>query len=672
MKLSSFSLDSLFEIFIFETSQLMEQLERSVISGESNRDFPPMLIDDIMRCMHTVKGSAAVMEFGHIARLSHALEDLFYYLREHRPVTVDYSAISDLVLEGCDFIKLEIYKLKNGDGAEGEADGLIRKTGEYLDVLKQSAAVEADPQEFIHTYTATVGFASDCEMPNIRAYTLVRRLEEAGYEVRYSPSDMLDNESSAAVIRDQGLTLWIRTEASEDEVRRAIEGTPYLKSFVLSACPLEEWTPEMAAAFGIYAASRTAGPEFIKETAPLRSPGSLSAGQHSMISVQVAKLDRLMDLVGELVVSEAMVTQHPELQDLSLDQFAKASRQLRKITGEIQDTVMSIRMVPLAATFHKMGRIVRDMSQQMGKEMLLKLEGEETEVDKNLIEHISDPLMHLIRNAADHGIEYPAERELRRKQSAGTITLGARHVGNEVHVIVRDDGQGLDRNKLLEQAAANGVLPEAAGDMTDREVFALIFLPGFSTKEQVTEYSGRGVGMDVVMRNIQAVGGTIVVDSEPDKGTMITLKLPLTMAIVYGMNIRVGKSRFTLPTVSIRESFRAARADVITDPDGREMLMVRGLCYPVLRLHRFFGIRGDAAEADEGIMVMVESERDTFCLFADELLGEQQVVVKALPEYIRRVKDIQGLGGCTLLGDGSISLILDIAGLTRVFHSREQ
>jgi two-component system chemotaxis sensor kinase CheA len=389
----------------------------------------------------------------------------------------------------------------------------------------------------------------------------------------------------------------------------------------------------------------------------------MSVTTQSIISVSVAKLDKLMDLVGEMVIAEAMVIQNPDLQGLILNNFQKASRQLSKITSEIQDVVMSIRMVPLSATFHKMHRIVRDMNKKLGKDVKLEIIGEDTEVDKNIIEHISDPLMHLVRNALDHGIESAQEREQKGKPGSGTITLEAKNAGSDVLVIVKDDGKGLDKARILKKARENNLLYKNEEDMADREIYNMILLPGFSTKEKVTEFSGRGVGMDVVTKNIETVGGALLVDSVIDKGTLITLKIPLTLAIIDGMTIKVGNSYYTIPTVAIKESFRPKEQDLITDPDGNEMIMVRGQCYPILRLHERFKVKTAITGFTDGIIIMVELEDRRICIFADGLIGQQQVVVKSLPEYIQQLRKIKGLGGCTLLGDGSISLILDVTGL---------
>jgi len=302
------------------------------------------------------------------------------------------------------------------------------------------------------------------------------------------------------------------------------------------------------------------------------------------------------------------------------------------------------------------------MSKKLNKDVHLEIVGEETEVDKNIIEHITDPLMHLVRNAVDHGIETPEERELMGKSKEGKLILEAKNVGNDVHIIVKDDGKGIDKKKVLEKAKENGLI-DSFENMSDEEIYRLILMPGFSTKDSVTEYSGRGVGMDVVANNIEAIGGKISIESEENHGTQITLKIPLTLAIIDGMNLKVGKSTFTIPTLSIKESFRANKQDIITDPNGNEMIMVRGQCYPVLRLHEYFDVETGVTDFSDGIMIMVSQETKTVCVFADRLLGKQQVVVKSLPQYIKRFNNVKSISGCTLLGDGSISLILDVASI---------
>lgn len=690
--------ESMLELFLFETNQLIEQLEGEIMVGEKEGGFSQTAINEIFRIMHTIKGSASMMMFQNISTIAHSMEDIFYYLRENLPVGIDYSLLSDLVLEGIDFVKVELEKIRNQDEADGNADELLGLQKDFLAKLKgkqpetdtskseqrrNPEPVPMSPSEpepelisYSNAYRAAIFFEEGCEMENIRAFTILRNLKSYTKEIYYYPEDIIENEDSVLYIRKMGFQLLLRCNEPYDRMQDFFHKTIFLKELILEQLEpssdlvklLQEITAigqqeQKTGNFILEDPVKSAGisePGAIAKSQPMRE-ASTGNGQQSIISVSVPKLDKLMDLVGEMVIAEAMVLQNPDLAGLELSNFDKASRQLHKITSEIQDMVMSIRMVPLSTTFHKMHRIIRDMSRKLSKDIELDILGEETEVDKNIIEHISDPLMHLVRNSADHGIEAAQDRLAVGKSNTGTITLEAKNAGSDVLIIVRDDGKGLDRTKLLSKARKQGLLIKNEEDMTDKEVYNLILLPGFSTKEQITEFSGRGVGMDVVAKNIEAVGGSISVDSTAGKGMTVTLKIPLTLAIIDGMNIRVGNSCYTVPTISIRESFRPREEDIFRDPSGNEMILVRGQCYEIRRLHELFRVKSDITRFSEGIFLMVEQEDKRMCLFTDELLGQQQVVVKALPQYIRNFQRIKEFSGCTLLGDGSISLILDIA-----------
>jgi two-component system chemotaxis sensor kinase CheA len=677
-----YSSESMLEMFIFETTQLIEQLEELIMSGEKCSGFTEPEINEIFRIMHTIKGSAAMMMYENISSLAHSIEDLFFFIREQKPQNIDCSALSDLVLESMDFIRVEIEKIKNGDEADGVVTYLNENIKDFLNLLKDTNDLKdikennnrrapAKQKYYISpdirkstaekkTFKAIIQFEEGCEMENIRAFSVVHNLKGISDEISHIPEDIIDNDASSEIIRKEGFVIYLRADISYEMLRELLMQTLFLKE--LELVELDDQS-ELDLIRKSKKTETTDCVEYKTEICADSRAQNCTSAHPAMISVNVQKLDRLMDLVGEMVIAEAMVIQNPDLEGLELNSFQKAARQLNKITGEIQDMVMSIRMVPLSTTFHKMHRIVRDMSKKLGKEAELEIIGEETEVDKNIIEHISDPLMHLVRNAIDHGIETCEERVAKGKPRNGTITLEAKNSGSDVLIIVKDDGKGLDREKIISKALKNGILHKDAESMTDKEIFNLILLPGFSTKDDVSEYSGRGVGMDVVVKNIEAVGGSILIDSIPGEGSSITLKIPLTLAIIDGMTTKVGNSRFTIPTISIRESFRPKENDIITDPDRNEMIMVRGQCYPILRLHEIYRLKTDVMDFTKGILIMVEQDERSVCLFVDELLGQQQVVVKSLPNYIRNYKKINGLAGCTLLGDGSISLILDIAGI---------
>jgi two-component system chemotaxis sensor kinase CheA len=676
------------DMFLFETSQNIEQLETTIISSEKSDSYNQETINEIFRIMHTIKGSAAMMLFHEISTLAHSMEDIFYYLREEKPHNVDCSRLSDLVLEGVDFIKNELQKIRSGDKADGDSSLHITSMKEFLAYIKQGNSsgndhkkAELDCQQHYYTadeimglihgnnaFKATIFFEEGCEMENIRAYTILHNLKEITSSITYQPNDILENDESIQVIREKGFTMYIKTEKSYDEMNHILQKTIFLKE--LDLVQLEN---EDKFELQVSEQSKKQSEQSLLNMSQFKSADKKentevrgNSTNQSIISVNVAKLDKLMDLVGEMVIAEAMVTENPDIKDLELENFQKAARQLHKITSELQDMVMSIRMVPLATTFHKMHRIVRDMNKKLDKDVHLKLIGEETEVDKNIIEHISDPLMHLVRNSIDHGIETTEERTLMGKPKSGRITLEAKNAGSDVLVIVKDDGKGLNKEKILTRARENNLLAKPENEMTDKEVYQLISLPGFSTKDNITEFSGRGVGMDVVLKNIEEIGGSISIDSIEGQGLCITLKIPLTLAIIDGMNVKVGQSRYTIPIISIKESFRPREKDILRDPDGNEMIMVRGQCYPIVRLHEYYNVKTEVTDFTEGILIMVEQDERALCIFCDELLGQQQVVVKALPGYIKNRKKIDGLAGCTLLGDGSISLIIDIGGFFNI------
>ena len=378
------------------------------------------------------------------------------------------------------------------------------------------------------------------------------------------------------------------------------------------------------------------------------------------LRVDLGKLDELMNLVGELVIGEALVTHNPDIENLASERFERAAHNLRRIVSDLQDVAMSVRMVPLSRTFRRMIRLVHDVSAKAGKKVRLELVGEETEVDKTVIEQVGDPLVHLIRNSVDHGLEPPAERLAAGKPETGVVTISAGHEGGEVVIRVTDDGRGLPRDKILDKARKQGLITDDGARMSDEEVYRLIFEPGFSTAEQVTDISGRGVGMDVVKRNLEKIKGRVDVRSTPGKGSVMILRIPLTLAIIDGMLVRVGGTRYTIPLLSIRQSFRPVNGQITKTMDGQELTKVRGELVPVIRMHEFYDNESDVTDLHEGILICVGSDERQVCLFADEILGHHQTVIKAMPGATHAAK---GISGCTILGDGEVSLILDVENL---------
>ena len=696
------------EVFIFETRQFLDQLEQISMGSEGNGGFSEDDVNEIFRAMHTIKGSAAMMMFEEISTLAHSVEDIFYYIRELHPKQVDTTAITDIVLNAVDFMRIEMDSLDAGNNPSMSSKELRDYTKNFLrnmklangddpdiDLRKAKNAQKKQPapkQYYIgaakpeptvaeaaitgvtgskHVYYACIHFEQGCEMEEVRAFGVINNLKDKVDEVHHLPDKILEDDNAAEIIRNEGFRIWFTTDMENSEAKHELDQTIFMEKLDFqeldSTAECEYWPSAMAVAVQAAESSEPIKPpmpevfrpEIAEAPKPARRQPSGGCTESQMITVRVDKLDKLMDLVGELVIAEAMVTQNPDIAGLELDNFQKAARQLHKINGELQDSVMALRMVPLEGTFKKMNRIVRDMTKKLGKKARLVLEGEYTEVDKNINEHISDPLMHIVRNSVDHGIEMPDVRVSNGKPEIGTVVLSAENAGGEVVLKIQDDGGGLNKEKILDRARKNGILTKPEEELTDQELYSFIFAPGFSTKEKVTEFSGRGVGMDVVVSNIKSLGGQVTVDSVYGQGSTTIIKIPLTLAIIEGMSVGVGKSCFSIPISYINRSFRPDAGQIFRDPDGTEMIMVEGKCAPVVRLNQVYGIDNAIEDETNGIILILEAGDQKYAVVADKLLGVQEIVVKPVPKYIQKVMKTTGISGCTLLGDGSISLILD-------------
>lgn len=719
-----FNTEGMLDIYLFENQQLLEQLQEIVLEQKDADCFDEDSINEIFRTMHTIKGSSGIMMFDNITAVSHKLEDVFYYLRESNPDNVPHVKLVEHVLEVEDFISNELEKIRNGDTPDGDSSKIIAKLDKFLDAIKKGPAekdsdsipenVHEEPKQFYIAPVATsasrffkiyITFFPETEMANVHAYKTVYALKEIAEDLLYSPENIISDETSSDIILQEGFRLLLQAQSTEEEIRELI-GVGYdIKQVDIYECKAEEFLrgfdfvetneeqidldstvediesrkQESQQEEGEEAGNEKK-PEKKPESKPIapgdfviksREPGKQkklardkAKEKTSFISVSVSKMDQLMELIGELVISESVVLQNPDLKvpGLNLNNFNKAAVQMSKISTDLQNVIMSMRMVPLTNTFQKMNRIVFDVSRKLGKDIELRTIGEQTEVDKNIIEHISDPLMHLVRNSVDHGIESAEERIDSGKPEKGKVILSARTEAGKVWISVEDDGKGLDREKILAKARSQGLLDENKPEeaYTDKEVYQLITLPGFSTNEQVTEYSGRGVGMDVVVQNIQSIGGTLDIESTPGVGSIMSLKIPLTLAIIDGIVMETGTSSFVMETGVIKQFVRVREDMMIHEPNGDEYVMIRGECYPVIRLGDWYGLKNYQTDVENGIMMILEVEDKKICLFVDKLVGEQEIVVKPIPSYIKKVK---GLSGCTQLGDGSIALILDPGGL---------
>ena len=788
-------MEAMADMYVFETTSLLEQLDQILMKTENESGFGEEEINEIFRTMHTIKGSSAMMGLENMSKLAHAIEDMFYIIRENNPVISSPEELYDLIFAASDLMKAEIELIGEDEYTPTDFSDQMNKIEAFVAVLKgESAAPEASaasapasaPQtaeaavvegagdtivkvffeedckmenlraslvvnritelcskldyipsdietnsetaktiisngfeihfrpkknktidEILDTIqntpnvskcdlicrgstgddaadenisTVCVHFDDDCKMENLRAALVINNIKDVCENVTYEPADIEENSESSKVIVEQGFIVHFDADKTAAVVQ-AIENTPSVKLYEFvedhsqqaapaapaAAAPAAPAAASSPAAPAAAAAPKPAAPKPAaapKPTADNASHAKSSTGgsKQSLISVNLNKLDTLLDLVGEIVITEAMVTSNPDLNGLKLDNFQKAARQLRKLNEELQDAVISIRMVPLSGAFNKMTRIVRDMKVKLNKDVDLVFEGEETEVDKSIIDQLNDPLMHMVRNSMDHGIEENVEDRIAAgKSPKGKITLSASNASGEVIIIVADDGAGINPEKVLAKAEKNGLLTKPSSEYSEKEILNMIMLPGFSTNEEVTEYSGRGVGMDVVRKNIEKLGGTVSVESKLGEGTNFIIKIPLTLSIVEGMEISVGDSIFSIPINSIRESFKVKPEQIVKDTNGKEMIMIRGECFPLIRLYEMYDITPFTYDIFEGIIILVETGGKHACLFADKLIGEQQVVVKPFCSLFSNYNIKQrGMSGCSILGDGSITIILDV------------
>ncbi len=699
-------MDNMLDMYLFETNSLLEQLDDLLIEAEKNEELTTDDVNEIFRAMHTIKGSSAMMEFSSLMTIAHRIEDLFFYVRENGIDSLSHDAKSELfnlTFKSTDVLRSEVEKLENDEPLSTNIDSITTEINSFLNKIsgvEEATGGEAKESEGSGNaaeslsvdipgvaesncpYFLQIFFDEGCGMENLRAFMLVNALKDRGMEFEFYPEDVETNSATSENIIEKGFFVGLNSEEEMKAAITAVEEQGSIQTYEVihhelkqeestaSAPAVEQPVSAQSAATSDSSAPKASEQSAGKQVPAGQKEGAGSNPQHaaakqSLISVNLSKLDALNALVGEIVITESMVTSSPELQNLKLDSFLKSTRQLRKLTDDLQDISMSLRMVSISGTFQKMNRIIRDMKKALNKDVRLTIVGEDTEIDKAIVDSIGDPIMHIVRNSMDHGIETTKEERIAAgKNPQGEILLSATHTGSEVVISISDDGQGMDPEKILNKARRNGLLTKPESEYTKKEILSLLMLPGFSTNEEVTEFSGRGVGMDVVKKNVESVGGTISITSEVGQGSTTTLKIPLTMAIVDGMEIRVGHSIFTVPISNIRQSIKIAKENVLYDAKGAEIVKLMDEFYPIIRVHELYNIDTEITQIEDGILIWVETGDQSYCMFVDELLGERQIVVKPLPAYLNsfNIKNF-GISGCTILGDGNISIILDVLNL---------
>ncbi|EGT5043367.1 chemotaxis protein CheA [Clostridioides difficile] len=695
------------DMFIFETSLLLEQLDEIMIQIEKEKVFTHNNINETFRIMHTIKGSASMMGLDNISALAHSVEDLFYAIREGKIEVLDNDLLFDLVFQSLDFIRRDIDELQSRGCISSDYSNFIEGIEEYVSTLELSSSMKSkdnanlestDEKEVIDSNfeykegsdVVKIIFEQGCMMENVRAFMLVFELRDYCEFIDFYPKDVETNAESTEYIKSYGF--YIQFVAKEDKaiVYKTIEDNLYVKEYInISKKEIEmkntsnndavenklKNNNKVSKSYQNNYTEDEIQEDVLNEKTDMEKDSLSEENEHlpiskqSIMSVNLEKLDLLQNIVGEIVIMESMVVNSVNSTGVDIDNFNKATRQLHKLTDELQDIVMSMRMIQIAGVFQKMHRIVRDMNKKLDKNVELITIGAETEVDKSVIDNLAEPFMHLIRNAMDHAIEPIEERIAKGKEEVGKIVLSAENLGGEAVISISDDGRGIMRDKILAKAKEQGLLKHQSNEYTDDEVNSLIMTPGFSTKESITEFSGRGVGMDIVRKSIEKVGGSIEVKSKQDEGTTFTIKIPLTLSIVEGMKFKVGDSLFTLPISSIRRTFKLTDLNqIITEGNKTELITIYGACIPIIRLHKIYNIQTKVTNLMHGNMIIIENEHKAVCIFVDEIIGNQQVVVKSFPVYFNRfnIKN-KGLSGCTILGDGSISLIIDADSIIEIY-----
>lgn len=651
-----------------EGLDIMESVLLELQPGATDADA----IDNIFRAAHSIKGGSATFNFDDIAAFTHVAETLLDQIRNgERQVT--QQAI-DLFLHSVDCIRemlsasqggepadqLRIAEVKNGLdqllGSDAEADN---------DVSIESSAEGSNSGWKIHfkPYPDMLRSGND-------VVRMFRELDELGeLETTVNASSLLalvDLDPEEAYLAWDLTLRGIVNREQVTEIFEWVEG-----DCDLSIEPLEAPVAVVSELTKSESTKPVAVPpadEKRRGEERRKAPATGGAGgESSSIRVGIDKVDDIINMVGELVITQSMLSQLGEDFDMSrLEKLIDGLSELERNTRELQESVMRIRMLPISFAFNRFPRMVRDMCQKLNKKIELKLSGEQTELDKTVMEKIGDPLVHLVRNSLDHGIESPEQRLAAGKDETGTVHLNAYHQGGNIVIEIIDDGAGLNKEKLLSKAIERGLVEEGES-LSDEKIYELIFAPGFSTAEQVSDVSGRGVGMDVVKRNITALGGRIEIDSTLGEGTNITIRLPLTLAILDGQLVQVGDEVFIAPLVSIIESLQVDMKLVSSIAGKAELYKLRDEYIPIIRFHDVFGIETQNTSLENGLLVVVEGNGQKAALLVDDLLAQQQVVIKSLESNFKRV---EGLSGATILGDGTVALIVDVSGLISLSQSR--
>ena len=645
----------------FEGLEIMESGLLALDPGKADSEE----INTIFRAAHSIKGGSATFGFEEVTGFTHIMETLLDEMRsDQRDVT---PAVVDLLLRSVDCLHEMFVDLKAGDPINQTR---VDEVQVELEKMLGGESIAAAPAT--ETAVATQGGRQGWEISFIpydgmlrtgneplRILRALRELGEVDVEVARDAVSMLEDHQPEDCLL--GWKLVLHGDVDHAEVAEVFEWVEddcelTITEMVTQAAPAAvEATVESSAVVA------SSDPDDAMQSAgAVRKKSGGSKQQSSSIRVAIEKVDALVDMIGELVITQSMLSQIGE--NFSVDMIERMREglaQLERNTRELQESVMQIRMLPISFAFNRFPRVVHDLSATLGKKVELVVSGEGTELDKTVLEQIGDPLVHLVRNSIDHGIESPAERVAAGKPEVGTVKLNAYHQGGNIVIEVADDGAGLNKRAIIKKAVENGLIDESE-DLPDAEVFDLLFRPGFSTAKEITDVSGRGVGMDVVRRNVRTLGGNVEVTSVPGEGSTFTVRLPLTLAILDGQLLRIGNEIFIIPLVSIIESIQVNMEHVNSIAHQAEVYQLREEYLPIVRLHERLQLEEGNKSLEDGLLVVVEADGKRAALMVDDLLGQQQVVIKSLETNFHKM---MGLSGATILGDGTVALILDVAEL---------
>jgi two-component system chemotaxis sensor kinase CheA len=661
------------DAFFDESFEALDTMEAALL--KLNVGAPDAeTINTIFRVAHSIKGGSATFGFAEVASFTHTCETMLDELRGNRMQVTRY--ITDLLLKSVDIMREMLRAVQHKTPIDAQRVADVQFDLELAIAQKNSAAAAAAapaaadvtpaPNRNAHRWRITFRPYPQLFVHGNDPLRMLRELADLGdLKVVVAAANLptlreLDPESCYL-----SWDLTVDTDATRqviDQVFDWAEGDCELKIHD------ENVAAPAASAKPAPVVVETKAPEPVRPAATEAVEGPKQGlGDGSSIRVSTEKIDELMNTVGELVITQSMLTQlGTKVSGGVADQLRAGLAQLERNVRELQESVMRVRMLPISFVFSRFPRMVRDLSQRLGKQVELKVTGDQTELDKTVLEKIGDPLVHLVRNSVDHGIEMPHARIAAGKPSSGVISLEAYHKGGNIVVDVCDDGGGLQRERILAKARERGLI-DATEELSDAQVCDLIFMPGFSTADQATDISGRGVGMDVVRRNIKELGGSIEVRSTAGRGSRFTITLPLTLAIVDGQSVSVGSETYIVPLITIIESLQLGPGGISRIAGHQEVFWFRDGYVPIVRLHEVFGVRPRATELHEGLIMVVEGDGRRVGLFVDDLLGQQQVVIKSLETNFRRV---DGVSGATILGDGAVALILDVPGLIRAASLR--